>query len=72
MHRNKLAHQTGTHFSDQLVEKARADSSTVLKELGSQASGLSAAEADSRLRQYGPNEIAREKQKHPKNVFRSL
>jgi Mg2+-importing ATPase len=49
------------HFSDQLVVKARADSGTVLKELGSKASGLTAAEADSRLKQYGPNEIAREK-----------
>jgi Mg2+-importing ATPase len=48
-------------LSDQLLEKARADTDTVLKELGSQLNGLSEAEAASRLKQVGPNEIAREK-----------
>jgi Mg2+-importing ATPase len=43
------------------LEKARADTDTVLKELGSQPSGLSEAEADSRLKRVGTNEIAREK-----------
>jgi Mg2+-importing ATPase len=43
------------------LEKARADSDTVLKELGSQLGGLSGAEADSRLKRVGANEIAREK-----------
>jgi len=43
------------------LEKARADTDTVLKELGSQLGGLSEAEADSRLKQVGTNEIAREK-----------
>jgi Mg2+-importing ATPase len=51
----------GAHDSVQLLEKARADTDTVLKELGSQPSGLSEAEADSRLKQVGTNEIAREK-----------
>ena len=51
----------GAHDSVQLLEKARADTDTVLKELGSQLSGLSEAEADSRLKQFGMNEIAREK-----------
>src|SRR5450756_2662019 len=50
----------GVHDSDQLLEKARADTDTVLKELGSQLGGLSEAEADSRLKQVGTNEIARE------------
>src|ERR1039457_1480092 len=45
----------------QLLEKARADSDAVLKDLGSQLEGLSNSEADSRLKQYGTNEIAREK-----------
>ena len=45
----------------ELLEKARADTDTVLKELGPQLSGLSEAEADSRLKQVGTNEIAREK-----------
>jgi Mg2+-importing ATPase len=43
------------------LEKARADTDTVLKELGSQLGGLTGAEADSRLKQVGTNEIAREK-----------
>jgi Mg2+-importing ATPase len=43
------------------LEKARADTDTVLKELGSQLAGLSGTEADSRLKQVGTNEIAREK-----------
>ena len=51
----------GARYSVQLLEKARADSDTVLKDLGSQLSGLSSAEADSRLKQIGTNEIAREK-----------
>jgi Mg2+-importing ATPase len=53
--------KNGAHFSVQLLEKARADTDAVLKELGSQLSGLSEAEADSRLKQVGTNEIAREK-----------
>ena len=56
-----LAGGKGAHVSDQLLEKARADTDTVLKELGSQLGGLSEAEADSRLKQFGTNEIAREK-----------
>jgi Mg2+-importing ATPase len=52
---------TGTHVSDQLLEKARADTETVLKELESRLDGLSQADSDSRLKQYGLNEIAREK-----------
>jgi Mg2+-importing ATPase len=51
----------GAHNSEQLLEKARADSDTVLRELSSRLDGLSQAEADVRLKQYGLNEIAREK-----------
>src|ERR1035438_1378478 len=47
--------------STELWEKARADTDTVLKELGSQLTGLSESEADSRLKKVGTNEIAREK-----------
>src|SRR5450759_2002879 len=60
----------GAHSSDELLEKARADADTVLKELGSQPGGLSAAEADSRLKQVGTNEIAREK--HQSALMRLL
>src|SRR5664279_5679564 len=56
-----LPSRNGAHYSVQLVEKAHADTDTVLKELGSQLAGLSEAEADSRLKQVGTNEIAREK-----------
>ena len=52
-------------ISDQLIEKARADSDAVLKELESQLDGLSAAEAESRLKRYGLNEITREKRQSP-------
>ncbi|MCX6545810.1 MAG: magnesium-translocating P-type ATPase [Acidobacteria bacterium] len=45
----------------QLLEAARADADAVLKRLASRASGLNQAEADSRLKQFGTNEIAREK-----------
>src|ERR1035437_5144029 len=49
---------TGAKYSLQLWKRARADTDTVLKELGSQLGGLSEAEAGSRLKQVGANEIA--------------
>ncbi len=60
----------GTHYSRQLLEHARADTDTVLQELGSRLTGLSEAQADFRLKQVGMNEIAREK--HPSAVMRLL
>ena len=60
-HPGNLSGGNGEHYSVQLLEKARADTDAVLKELGSQLGGLSEAEADSRLKQVGTNEIAREK-----------
>jgi len=56
-----LSGGNGEIYTVQLMENARADIDTVLKELGSQPDGLSDAEADSRLKQVGTNEIAREK-----------
>jgi len=56
--------------SAQLLEKARADTDTVLKDLRSQSDGLSETDALSRLQQYGTNEIAREK--HQSAVMRLL
>jgi Mg2+-importing ATPase len=44
-----------------LIEKARTDTDTVLGQLHSRLGGLSAAEAESRLKQIGANEIARQK-----------
>ncbi len=52
-----------TQFSDQLIQKARADTGKVLSELESGSAGLSTGEAETRLKQYGPNEIAREQRK---------
>src|ERR1022692_2395073 len=65
-----LTGEKGAHVSDQLLEKARADTETVLRELESRLDGLSQAEADSRLKQYGLNEIAREK--HQSALMRLL
>src|SRR5574337_420858 len=64
-HPGKLPGENEAHYSVQLLEMARADTDTVLKELGSQLGGLSEAEADLRLKQSGPNEIAREKRQSP-------
>ena len=50
-----------TNYTAELLEKARVDTDTVLKGLGSQLSGLSEEEAALRLKQIGTNEIAREK-----------
>ena len=51
----------GAHYAAELLEKARADTDTVLKGLESQLNGLSREEADVRLRQAGANDIVREK-----------
>jgi len=56
-----VAGVSGAHIPDQLLEKARADTEAVLSELDSRLDGLSRAEADTRLKQFGLNEIAREK-----------
>lgn len=58
------------HNSDQLLENAHAETETALRDLESRLDGLSQTEADSRLKQYGPNEIAREK--HQSSLVRLL
>jgi Mg2+-importing ATPase len=60
-HPSDLSVAKKSQFSDQLLEKAHVDNDTVLKELESQTGGLSTVEAGSRSKQYGLNEIAREK-----------
>ena len=52
-------------FSDQLLEKARVNIDTALKELESRLSGLSAAEVEARIKRDGLNEIGREKRPSP-------
>jgi len=59
-HPDSLRSGSKAPYSAQLLEKACADTDTVLNELGSRLNGLSAVEADSRLKQFGTNEIARE------------
>ena len=50
----------GAQLSNQPSEKMRADSDIVLNALRSQLDKLIKAEADSRLKQYMPNEICAE------------
>jgi Mg2+-importing ATPase len=50
-------------ISKQLVESAQADVNNVLQQLGTGKDGLSESEARERLKQYGPNEVAKEKRK---------
>ncbi len=52
-------------FSDQLLEKARVNVDTALKDLESRLSGLSAAEVEARIKRDGLNEIGREKRPSP-------
>ena len=52
-------------ISAELLAKARAEPATLLQELASRLEGLSQAEAEARLKQVGPNEIAREKRQSP-------
>ena len=61
---------SGARISDQLLDKGGADHETVLKELASRLDGLTQVEADTRLKQVGPNEIAREK--HQSALMRLL
>jgi Mg2+-importing ATPase len=49
------------HISKKLVDSAHVDTSIVLEGLKTSPNGLSQAEAEARLEQYGPNEVARER-----------
>ena len=60
-HPGHRARQSVTRVSDELLDQARADTETVLRTLESRLDGLTQAEAESRLKQYGLNEIARER-----------
>jgi Mg2+-importing ATPase len=56
-------HGNGIHISKKLVDSAHADTSIVLEQLKTTHDGLSQAEIEARVEQYGPNEVAREKRK---------
>ncbi len=63
-----LANQSGSNkaqVSIQLLEKARMDTDTALKDLESRLSGLNTLEVEARIKRYGLNEIAREKRQSP-------
>ena len=50
---------------NRLLQVSNADSESVLRELDSRLSGLSQTEVEARLKQYGLNEIARDKRQSP-------
>ena len=69
-HSSQSPEDHGIAGSELLVDTARADTAGVMQLLGSQPEGLSEAEAAARLKQYGTNEIAREK--HQSALMRLL
>ena len=58
---NGLVRGNGIKVSKNLVESARLDASAVLENLNTTQNGLSAEEVETRLEQYGFNEVAKEK-----------
>jgi P-type Mg2+ transporter len=62
---NHPAGRNGATITAELLAKARVEPATLLQQLMSRSDGLSQAEADTRLKQVGPNEIAREKRPSP-------
>ena len=54
---------SGVQISKKLVESARTEITAVIKQLNTTPTGLSPAEVQARLEQYGPNEVAREKRR---------
>ena len=58
-----MAHNHKTAISKELLESAQADGTAVLQMLHTETNGLKREESRDRLKQYGPNEIAREKRK---------
>ena len=56
-----FARGNGIKVSKKLVESGQAEVSAVLEKMNTTPSGLTSEEAEARLEQYGPNEIAKEK-----------
>jgi Mg2+-importing ATPase len=63
--RENLVGDNKTNVSDHLLKMAGKETDVVLKELESRSGGLSAVEADVRVKHDGLNEIAREKRQSP-------
>ncbi|MGA7192371.1 MAG: magnesium-translocating P-type ATPase [Anaerolineales bacterium] len=51
----------GIKVSKKLMESGQSEASAVLEKMNTTPSGLTSEEAETRLEQYGPNEIAKEK-----------
>ncbi len=52
---------SGIHVSQKLINSARADNTSLLEQLNTSYQGITQDEAEERLEQYGPNDVAREK-----------
>ena len=60
---SNTGHTTGVQISKKLVDSARTETTTVLEQLNTSPNGLSQAEVEARLSQYGPNDVAKEKRR---------
>ncbi len=58
-----LRRKNGFQISKKLVDAARADAATALTQLNTTTNGLSSKEVETRLEEYGPNVVAKEKRK---------
>jgi Mg2+-importing ATPase len=58
---NSAGRTNGIHVSEKLVDSARSDIPSILKQFNSSAQGLPSSEAEARLEIFGFNEIAKEK-----------
>ncbi len=51
----------GIYISKRLIESAQSEGGAILDQLNTNLNGLSEAEVETRLEQFGPNEVAKEK-----------
>ena len=56
-----LGRSNGFQISKKLVDAAHADAATALTQLNTTSNGLSPEEVETRLEEYGPNVVAKEK-----------
>ena len=59
----------GIHFNESLVTSAHLDIDAIFQKLNTNLKGLDQAEVEKRLDVYGPNEVAKEKQR---NIFERI
>ena len=58
---DRLGRSNGFQISKKLVDAAHADAATALTQLNTTSNGLSPQEVETRLEEYGPNAVAKEK-----------